>query len=198
MTTDGLVATELEGARIRVNGFEAPLLYVSPNQISAVAPYEIEGLSIGVLEIEVDGVIRDTVRLPIERSSPGVFTIAANGFGQAAALNQDGSFNGPGEPAAAGAVVTFYATGEGATTPAGVNGLPAQGVLPRPELPVRVWIGGVEAPVEYAGGAPGFVAGLMQVNVRVPADAPVGAAVPLRLQVGERFAEPEPTLAIGR
>ncbi len=197
LTPDGLVATELEGVRIRLNGFEAPLLYVSPNQISAVAPYQLDGLLIGVLEIEVDGVIRDTVRLPISQAAPGVFTLAANGVGQAAAVNQDGSLNGPAAPAPPGSIVTLYATGEGATTPTGVNGLPAQGILPQPKLPVRAWIGGVQARIEYAGGAPGFVAGLMQLNIAVPLDAPAGEAVPLALKIGDQFAEPEPTIAVG-
>ena len=44
--------------------------------------------------------------------------------------------------------------------------------LPKPELPVSVEINGEMAEVTYAGGAPGEVAGMLQVNARIPADVP--------------------------
>jgi uncharacterized protein (TIGR03437 family) len=57
-----------------------------------------------------------------------------------------------------------YATGEGQTAPGGVDGkLSSTSILP--VLPVSVTVGGIPATVQYAGGAPGEVAGLMQVNV---------------------------------
>jgi uncharacterized protein (TIGR03437 family) len=46
------------------------------------------------------------------------------------------------------------------------------------ENPVTVLIGGVEAQPFYQGLAPGFV-GLYQVNVFIPAGAPLGDAVPI-------------------
>jgi uncharacterized protein (TIGR03437 family) len=49
---------------------------------------------------------------------------------------------------------------------------------------VKVTIGGKEGTVLYAGGAPGLVAGLVQVNVRVPADVVAGDAVPVVMSVG--------------
>jgi uncharacterized protein (TIGR03437 family) len=48
---------------------------------------------------------------------------------------------------------------------------------------VTVTIGSVPATVSFAGLAPGWV-GLYQVNVQVPANAPVGNAVPVALSVG--------------
>jgi uncharacterized protein (TIGR03437 family) len=48
---------------------------------------------------------------------------------------------------------------------------------------VTVTIGGVPATPSFAGLAPGWV-GLYQVNVQVPANAPVGDAVPVALSVG--------------
>jgi CheY-like chemotaxis protein len=56
--------------------------------------------------------------------------------------------------------------------------------LPKPRLPVAVTVGGVPATIMYAGGAADSVAGSFQVNFRVPANAPVGDAVPLVLTVG--------------
>ena len=70
------------------------------------------------------------------------------------ALNQGGAPNGAAAPAAAGLVIAFYATGEGQTQPAGVDGKPAAAAVPDAVALVRVTIGGVPAEVRYAGGAP--------------------------------------------
>jgi uncharacterized protein (TIGR03437 family) len=45
---------------------------------------------------------------------------------------------------------------------------------------VTATIGGINAPVHFAGLAPGFV-GLYQVNVQAPAGVTAGSAVPLVL-----------------
>jgi uncharacterized protein (TIGR03437 family) len=77
-------------------------------------------------------------------------------------------------------------TGEGQTTPGGADGLviPADGsVLKRPVLPVTVTIGGIDAPVLYAGSAAGIISGVMQVNVTIPATAPTGTQ-PVVVTVG--------------
>ncbi len=44
-------------------------------------------------------------------------------------------------------------------------------IRPAPVLPVSVTIDGLPAQVLYAGAAPGLVAGVLQINVVVPADA---------------------------
>ena len=46
-------------------------------------------------------------------------------------------------------------------------------------LPVLAQIGGQIADVLYAGGAPGLVEGVIQVNLRIPFASQTGAAVPL-------------------
>ena len=53
-------------------------------------------------------------------------------------------------------------------------------------------IGGKEGVVLYAGGAPGLVSGVFQVNVRVTA----GEAVPVVLWVGEAASGVGVTLAV--
>jgi uncharacterized protein (TIGR03437 family) len=59
-----------------------------------------------------------------------------------------------------------------------------------------VWIGGREAEVLYAGAAPGMVAGLMQVNVRVPSDARSGENVPVTLRVGYAYSQSDVSMAV--
>ena len=100
-----------------------------------------------------------------------------------AALNQDGSYNGPGNAANAGSTVTLFATGEGETAPAGVDGKPAVLPLPKPLATVTVTIGGEPVEVVYVGGAPGEVAGVMQLNVKIPENIGTGS-VPVVLMVG--------------
>ena len=95
----------------------------------------------------------------------------------------------------AGDVITMFVTGEGQTSPAGVDGQLAAPPFPKPLLPVHVRIGGQEAVVQYAGGAPGLIAGLMQVNAVVPA-AVHGDAVPIEIQVGSAVSPPGVTLAV--
>jgi uncharacterized protein (TIGR03437 family) len=47
-------------------------------------------------------------------------------------------------------------------------------VTPAPLLAVGVTINGQRALYVYAGEAPGLVAGMMQLNVQIPANAPSG------------------------
>jgi uncharacterized protein (TIGR03437 family) len=90
----------------------------------------------------------------------------------------------------------LFATGEGETSPPGVDGKPAAEPWPRPQLPVKVLIGGVEAELLYAGAAPGMVAGLLQVNARVPAGVAPGAAVAVELRVSDTSSPSGITMAV--
>src|SRR5207244_2592813 len=53
------------------------------------------------------------VKVPIAMTAVGLFTADATGFGQAAALNEDGTVNTPSTPSPAGSVMTLFATGTG-------------------------------------------------------------------------------------
>ena len=55
--------------------------------------------------------------------------------------------------------------------------------------------GAASATVEYAGNAPFFVAGAVQVNARIPLDAPVGEAS-IYLVVGNFSSPPGLVIAI--
>jgi uncharacterized protein (TIGR03437 family) len=55
---------------------------------------------------------------------------------------------------------------------------------------VKVTVGGIPASVHYVGGAPGQVAGLIQVNVQIPAGVQPGGYVPVVLQVGDASTTP--------
>ena len=100
-------------------------------------------------------------------AAPGLFTADGTGAGQAAAINQDGTINSASNPAPIGSVISLYATGGGQTSPAGVDGQVSTSPLARQSLPVQVYIGQqiVTTQLQYAGPAPGEIAGLMQINV---------------------------------
>jgi len=184
--SNGKYGTQLAGTTVSFGGTNGPVLYTSATQVTAIVPYAVNGTA--DVTVTYQGQSFTEAAVPITGSVPGIFTSNSTGIGQAAAINQDGSINGPTSPAPAGSVISFYVTGEGQTTPAGVDGKPAAAPLPKPVLPVSVTLNGQNVPVTYAGGAPGMVAGLMQVNVQIPVNllqtftGPV--AVPVVIEVG--------------
>jgi uncharacterized protein (TIGR03437 family) len=129
-------------------------------------------------------------------AAPALFTYNASGSGPLAAANQDGSVNTAANPATVGSVMVFYGTGEGQTSPGGVDGQVANSVYPKPVLPVSATIGGVAATVLYYGAAPGDVAGAFQMNVMVPAGIAIGAAVPVTFMVGTKTSQAGVTIAV--
>jgi uncharacterized protein (TIGR03437 family) len=134
-----------------------------------------------------------TFAVPVAPSAPDLFTSDQTGAGQAAASNADGTINTAANPVKIGGVISLYATGEGQTSPVGVDGkLGGSGPL----LPVRVTVGGIPAAVQYAAGASGLVAGVMlagvmQINVQIPNGVQPGGYVPVVLQVGDASTTPD-------
>jgi uncharacterized protein (TIGR03437 family) len=173
------------------------MIFAWSGQLSAVAPYQLAGKTSTRIELEYQGVRSNAVTAPVAVASPGIFTLNASGLGQGAILNQDGTVNAAGNPAASRSVVTLYATGEGQTHPEGVDGRVAGTELASPVLPVIVRIGGIDAEVLYAGSAPGLVSGVLQVNARIPSSVSAGESVPVLLLVGEFASRPGVTLAVG-
>jgi uncharacterized protein (TIGR03437 family) len=191
----GQIGTQLAGTSVLFNGTAAPVMYASATQVSAVVPYAAPGISTQVV-VQYLGVSTTPVSVPVAATAPGIFTADGTGRGAASAVNRDGSSNNSGSPAPPGSVVTFFATGEGVTVPAGVDGKVTGTVLPTPAAPVTATIGGVAATVQFAGEAPNDVAGIMQVNVTVPANLPAGA-LSLVLTVGAASSQPGVTIAVG-
>lgn len=176
------------------NAVAAPIIYTSPTQISVVVPYGVASTGTAVTILQSLVVASAPALVPVVPTAPGIFTTSGSGTGQINAINQDFKPNNAANPAAKGSVVVFYATGEGVTTPAGVDGKPTS-VATRPVGAVSVTVGGVAA-TSVALEAPGAVAGVLQVNVTIPAGAPSGAAVPVVLTVGAASSPAGTTIAI--
>jgi uncharacterized protein (TIGR03437 family) len=201
----------LAGRKVEVTpGIEAPLLFVSPMQINMQIPVETPTGSqgIAVRRVDTNELLAGGV-LAVSEASPGFFTANQNGVGQILALNQNGTQNGPSNPAPRGTVVSLYGTGPGPVNPVVASGEVAPGsplavtvanptadggtcLTVQPSMCVA--IGSTFGEVLYSGLAPGFV-GLWQINVRIPEGALTGDAVPIR-GIVRGVPSNQPTLAI--
>jgi len=188
------VATTLVGTQVFFDEHPAPLIYSSAGQVSVIVPYEIAGNATTSVSIQYLNLRSSGVSVPVATSSPGIFTI--NGTSQGAILNQDSSVNSATNGADPGSVVSIFATGEGQTSPSGIDGIINQGTLPMPLLPVTVQIAGQNVPVQYAGAAPDEPAGVLQVNATIPSSVPRGVPVPVVIMVGNTSSQSGVMVAI--
>jgi uncharacterized protein (TIGR03437 family) len=179
------LANEPTQTRVTFDGtLEAPVILATPRQINFVVPYATASKNSWEMFVRYQSLLTFRGQVNVGPASPGIFALDASGKGGGAILNQDTTVNSPQNPAAKGSIIVLYATGGGQTNPPGRDGRIANAPnLPVPVLPVKVRIGGVESQVQYAGAAPGFIAGAMQINVRLPATAPSGN-VPVILDIG--------------
>ena len=190
------VTASLAGTRVLFEGVPSPMVSTSASQASAVVPYSVAGRSTTEVLVEYEGRTSNRITLPVAPSVPGIFTVDSSGRGQGAILNQDYTLNGASNPAPKGSVIILYGAGGGQTTPAGEDGKVVTGPG-RQALPVLVRIGGVDAEVMYAGAAPGFVSGVLQVNARVPDGVEAGSAIPVLMTAGNATSQTGVTLAVG-
>ncbi len=193
----GLVDAVLSGTKVLFGEIAAPLLYVSQRQISGVVPYAVAGSTTVELRIERDGTRSDPVPLRVVRVAPALFSLDGSGRGQGAILNTDYSLNSPSNPANWNSIVMLFGTGEGQSEPPGVDGKISREVLPRPLLPVEVTVGGKPVEVLYAGAAPGLVAGVFQINVRLPPGYDMSGDQPVEVKVSGVTSGNRVTVRIG-
>jgi uncharacterized protein (TIGR03437 family) len=189
--SNGLVGTSLAGTRVLFNGTPAPVLYASATQVNAIVPFGITG-STAQIAVQYQSQASASTAVSVVPAAPGVFIL--NSSGQAAVLNQSGSVNGAATPAKAGSTISLFATGGGQTSPAAPDGSIATAAVSL-ALPVTATIGGQPATVQYAGAAPGLVAGVVQVNVQIPSGTPAGSAVPVVVQIGTVSSQAGATIA---
>lgn len=189
----GYATLVLQSVSVAIDGKNAAMIYVSPNQITVQVPYTASlGLAKAVV-LNNNGVIATTT-VDIVATAPGLFALDGSGLGQSAALvfsMKSGTFsvNGAKSPASIGDIMVFYLTGEGIydLTPSPATGyiIPA-GLTPLPQvspLPA-VMIGGAAATVQYAGPVVGGMLGLLQINAVVPAASTMGNTVPVSITIG--------------
>jgi len=188
LAANGTVATTVSQTQVLFDGIPAPIVYVQAGQTTVMVPYEVAGKTSTQVTVTNQGQHSAPFTVPVAASAPGIFTQDGK-QGSILNANADGTLtlNTTTSRAAAGSVIAIYATGEGQTSPAGVDGVLNNGpTLPSPLLPVSVTIGGKPAVIQYKGAAPQGVAGFFQVNVFIPSGLASGAQ-PLVLQVGQNM-----------
>ena len=199
--TDSFEATQLPlerdlgGGSVRIGDEKAPLFFVGPGQVNAQVPSDVEpGDSVSVA-VDVGDRLTDVQNYLIAPVQPGIFFDFASG--NAAILDASFRLVTEENPARIGDTLQIYCTGLGATEPAVDEGDPAPAAEPlaRVNTPVTVTIGGIDAPVSFAGLAPNF-AGLYQVNARVPSGVEPGGAVLLLLEQNGIVANPDLPITI--
>jgi uncharacterized protein (TIGR03437 family) len=199
----GNLPTSLAGTTVLFNGTTVPIFSVSNQMVNIQTPTDLSPGATANIQVMSTFGASGTVSLPVVPAMPGVFTYESGGGGQARAINQDGSINGNGsatpsgtdKPAAAGTIIQLFATGLGALDPSISTGTPSpSSPLSVATLPITATIAGLPAVVTYAGAAPTLI-GIYQVNVRIPANAPKGAAG-LVLNAGGNVSQDGVTIAI--
>jgi len=191
---NGRLTASIRQTTVRFDGIAAPLIYASDSQIGAIVPYGINTSQTAATVTSAAGTSL-AFNMPVASSVPGLFTADSSGSGQLAALNQDGTLNAANNPAKPLDAVVLFGTGEGQTLPAGIDGL-IMYTLAKPLLAALVTVGGQTAPIDYFGSAPQEVAGVFQLNFRVPLNAPSGNAVPVIVKIGDASTSKTTTIAI--
>jgi uncharacterized protein (TIGR03437 family) len=175
---NGYYGTSLSGTTVSIGGVLAPIIYTSATLVSAIVPYEVSGMASASVYVTYQGQKSVVNTVSVAATAPGLFTLDSSGAGQALAVNLNGTVNSASNPTPVGNYLILYATGEGQTSPGGVDGKLAPTTMPEP-MPlqtVTATVGGIPANVTYAGAAPGFVAGVMQVNLQIPTGVLSGTA----------------------
>lgn len=191
------LAKTLGGVQVLVGGVPAPLYFVSPGQINFQLPYTITSdTTVQVVSNGQNGNLRS---LKVNSAMPRLLAFASFISGNYGVIVNaaDGSLTLPSgtvvpgfqtHPAKPGETIIVYGIGFGATSPAAVEGQ-ASTSSPLQEIAGATatfggGFGGRATTVNsgFTGLTPTAV-GLYQANVTIPADTPLGPAVPLALFV---------------
>jgi uncharacterized protein (TIGR03437 family) len=187
---------------------QAPLLFVSPNQLNFQVPWEVD-ISSGTVRVVVtsNGVDSAPIEIAVQEYAPQIFSFDF-GPGRAVAINPDGSVAHPenaiagvsSRPAVPGDILTIFATGLGPTEPPAITGddsFNENGEFVRRDtvsIPT-VFIGGVEAQLQFSGMSPEFV-GVQQVNVFVPEGVNPADEVSLVIEIEGLRSREDVTIAV--
>jgi uncharacterized protein (TIGR03437 family) len=200
----GALPFNLSGTRVLFNGNPAPLVYTSAGAVSTIVPFSVVPQTYADVAVEYQGVQSPPVSIFVGASAPGLFTADSSGGGLAAVLNLDPtsgavSLNTPQNPAPRGGTIVAYITGAGQTDPPSQDGViaTAAGNLALPVAAGLDFWGPIQ-PVEvgYSGPAPGMVAGVAQLNLRLPDTPSASGTHMLGVSVGGIWTQLNVTISI--
>lgn len=179
--------TSLSGVSVQLDGLDAPVHYISPSQVNALAPLQV---ALGPVQVTVsnpNGTSAPAIA-NFQAYAPEFFAFSPDNGRYVAAVHPDGVYVGrPGlfggavasRPALAGERVILYGTGFGPTEPPVSSEEILHGNAPLAgPWTLQIDIGGAPVEIEYAGMVG---AGLYQFNVVMPdlppGDQPVAAVI---------------------
>ncbi len=170
-------STSLGGVTVSVAGVDAPIQFVGPTQINFLVP---ASTTTGLKEVRVttpSGTVSGNMR--VVTAAPGIMVQDNATPPKGAIRNQDNGLNSESAPARRGEVIQIFGTGAGALSTPVADGAaaPASPLVTTTSTP-QVFIGGMEATVQFSGLTPGAV-GLWQVNAVVPERLAVSGRVPV-------------------
>ena len=188
--------TTLSGTTVAVtptNGtsVNVPLYYTSFGQVAALLPSNIP-TGAATITANYGGQTSPAAPITVVANNLGLFTVNSAGNGPGIVTNLNYSFVTASKAANCGAPLT----GCGAANPGDVLVLWGTGLGPvngsdtagaglgvnMPNIPLKLWLGGVEATVSYQGRS-GCCVGEDQIIFTVPDNVPTGCAVPLLVQI---------------
>ena len=180
------LATTVAGAQVLVNGLPAPMYYASYGQLAFEMPYGLPITQTASVQVVRDGQSSNTVAVKIATRAPRVLLIGGTSYGAITFPDGTlpllpGTFPGLDTRAAhAGDTLIVYGIGMGATSPGVLAGAPAPSSEPLSRLTTTPTVNffpddgqTVRVTPSFAGLTPTY-AGLYQVNVTVPSNAPKG------------------------
>jgi uncharacterized protein (TIGR03437 family) len=173
---NGQFPTTLDTTSVTVGGKPAYVEYISPTQVNIQPP---DGITAGQVPVVVtyNGVASTAFMATVATVAPGLFPATAP---YVVAQHADNSYVSTTSPAKPGEVIILWGTGFGPANPAVPSGQVFTGNNPLATTPVTATIGGQPATINFAGVVG---AGLVQVNVQVPASLANGD-MPVVLTVG--------------
>jgi uncharacterized protein (TIGR03437 family) len=183
LTGNGTLATLIDGVQVTFNGIPAPLVTVQANQILAIAPFELNGLTSAAVQVQYNGLTSNTYTIPVVAQNTDILAV----------VNSDWSANSSTNPAK-GSLVIIFLTGLGQTNPPGVDGAINQAPLAQPVTEPAVNItGNYSVNVAFLGAAAGEVAGVSQLNLIIGSTIPPPAGQTssnlLMVTIGESAAQ---------
>jgi uncharacterized protein (TIGR03437 family) len=175
--------TSLSGVSVTINGEAAYLTYVSPSQINALTPADLQVGAPATVVVSDNGLTNFAMGIQTSPYGPAFFLLGGK---YAVAQHANGTIVGAATlvannstPVAPGETIALFATGLGNTIPAFPSGQIITAAAPL-AVPVTVTIGGIPASVAFAGLVE---AGVYQVNAMVPVTALSGDNA-ITVQVG--------------
>lgn len=175
------LAQTLAGVTLRLDGRLLPLVFVSPEQINAQLPFDIEEGD-RALTVRWEGQPEAFARFSVVRNAPGLFARLIEGRPFAVATHDDGRPVTAADPARAGETLALFGTGFGPYLRRPPDGFATPDVPAYPLADaVTVVAGEALAEALFSGAAPGQVGGVVTRFV-VPEWLP-GPAVELKVRV---------------